>query len=410
VVFVGEGGAEAEAAPAAGIASIAALALAEGTRGKTADDLAFAFEAHGGELLSGAEWTHAEAGTTVTVPQLADTLKLLAEVVRESAFPARGVDRLIRERQAELLQQRTEPRGLADDVFAERCFATGARYAVPLAGSTQTVGSLTPDAVSAFHRAQHQPATSRLVVVGDIAPDEAFGLVEDAFGDWSGPAHHQRVTLPAREAIPARTVVVHRPAAAQSEIRIGHASVERTHPDFHAIALMNAVLGGLFNSRINMNLREEHAYTYGAFSSFDWRRHASVFEVSTAVQSDVTGPAVREILHELNRIRDDLVTPEELRLAQDYLVGVFPLRFETTATIANAIAIREMIPLSPDYYESYRDRMAAITREEVQRVAQAFLHPDRLQLVVVGDADIAVPALDEWSKATVERVNLADEA
>lgn len=410
VVFVGEGGAEAEPASAAGVASIAAQALAEGTLSRPADELAFAFEALGGELLSGADWTHAEAGTTVTVSQLEATVRLLADVVRDSAFPARGVERLIREREAELLQQRTEPRGLADDVFAERCFTAGARYAIPLAGSSDTVGSLTRDLVADFHRARHRPSTSRVVVVGDIGPDQAFRLVEDAFGDWSGPARSDQPTADARDAIPARSVVVHRPGAAQSEIRIGHASVGRAHPDFHALAMMNAVLGGLFNSRINMNLREAHAYTYGAFSSFDWRRQASLFEVSTAVQSDVTGPAVREILHELHRIRDEPVAPEELALARDYLVGVFPLRFETTATIANAIAAREMFPLSADYYETYRDRMAAITRDDIQRVARAWLHPDRLQLVVVGDADVAGPALGDVSTVAVERVEIPDEA
>ncbi len=176
--------------------------------------------------------------------------------------------------------------------------------------------------------------------------------------------------------------------APQTELRVGHASVPRLHPDFYAITVMNAILGGLFNSRINLNLRERHAFTYGAFSSFEWRRHASLFECSTAVRSDVTAAALTEILNEIDRMRDADVGDAELSLARDYLTGVFPIRFESTAAIAEAIASRESFELDESYYDDYRARIAAVTKADVRRVAQEVLDPSRMQILAVGDPEM----------------------
>jgi zinc protease len=152
------------------------------------------------------------------------------------------------------------------------------------------------------------------------------------------------------------------------------------------------VLGGLFSSRINLNLREAHGYTYGAFSGFEWRRAAGPFVVSTAVKSDVTGAAVREILGEIERIRTEEISEDELTLATSYLHGVFPIRYETTAAIAAALANLVIHDLPDGYYDEYRDQVRGVTTAGVLRAAQAHLHPDQLRIVVVGDpAVIATP-------------------
>jgi zinc protease len=149
---------------------------------------------------------------------------------------------------------------------------------------------------------------------------------------------------------------------------------------------MNAVLGGLFGSRINLNLREAHGYTYGASSFYDWRRGPGPFVVSTAVQSEVTAPALREILLEIDRIRGDRISEDELLLARDYLEGVFPIRYETTAAIASALATLVIYDLPADYFESYRKNIRAVSAEAVLQAARSHLHPDELQTIVVGDA------------------------
>lgn len=384
-LLMSDAGAECDAVAQAGLASLTAEALAEGTRTRDAVSLADTFEQLGGSLDTGVTWTHAECSTTVLASRLGGALQLLAEVVREPAFPDGEVARLREERLAELLQQRTEPRGLADDMFARFCFSAASRYARSEGGDEETVARLTRDDVVAHHARYIVPSRSRLIVVGDVDVPAVMQLAESTLGAWHGVASASP-TLDIAPAQGERLVhLVAKPDAPQSELRIGHPSVPRSHRDFHALSVMNAILGGLFNSRINLNLRETHAYTYGAFSAFDWRRRASAFEAATAVASEVTAAAVREILVEIDRMRNEKVATSELSLAVDYLTGVFPIRFETSAAIAAALAMREGFGLAPDYYDTYRDRIAAVTADDVLRVAQEHLNPSHMQIVAVAD-------------------------
>ena len=193
-----------------------------------------------------------------------------------------------------------------------------------------------------------------------------------------------------------RTVhVVGKADAPQSEIRVGHVGVPRLHSDYFPIVVMNAILGGLFSSRINLNLREAHAYTYGAFSSFDWRRGAGPFAVSTAVRSDVTDAAVREIMIEIDRMRSAEVSEAELSLATSYLDGVFPIRFETTTAIANALANLVAFGLPNDYYDRYRENIRNVTGGRVLEAARTHVRPDEVQIVIVGDPSLVREPLEE---------------
>jgi zinc protease len=187
--------------------------------------------------------------------------------------------------------------------------------------------------------------------------------------------------------------LVAKPDAQQTELRVGHVAVPRAHPDYVPLVVMNAILGGLFSSRLNLNLREEHGYTYGAHSTFDWRRAASPFEISSAVQTDKCADAVREVLHEVTRICTEPVSDEELSLAVSYLDGVFPIRFETTAAIAGGLANVEIFRLPSNYFDTYRARVRAVSADDVLRVARTHLDPNRLQVVVVGPPDVLHPAL-----------------
>ena len=178
--------------------------------------------------------------------------------------------------------------------------------------------------------------------------------------------------------------------AAQSEIRIGHTGPARNHPDYYALTVLNAILGGLFGSRINLNLREAHGYTYGAFSGFAWRREGSAFCVSTAVRSDATASALKEIRSEITRIQEEPVSASELSLALEHLEGVFPLRFETTEALAAALTTQRNFGLSEAYFDEYRNQIRGVSIDDVQRAAQVHLRPDDLRTVIVGN-----PALRE---------------
>jgi zinc protease len=401
---VTDAGATAERDGYEGAAALTAQLLLEGTPGLDGAALADRFERIGTSVEAKADWDAATVSLTVLAEHLRDALSLVRDMLRAPAFPEREVARLRDERLAELLQRRAEPGALADDHFARAVYASGARYAVPAAGNTESVRRLTAATVRRFHETHYRPAATTLVLAGDVTSANAHALADELFGDWSGTA----VTTNRRtvDTAPAGSIVrvVAKADAPQSELRVGHVGLPRRHPDYFAATVMNAVLGGLFSSRINLNLREEHGYTYGAFSAFEWRRDAGPFVIHTAVRSDVTASAVREILREIDGMRSAPIDEEELTLATSYLDGVFPIRYETTAAIATALSNLVIHDLPEDFYDEYRGRIRSVTRQDVLRAAQQHLHPDQLRIVAAGDPEVIAGPLAEIHGAPVEVV------
>ena len=388
VLAIVEGGASVEPQGQHGVAALTARLLLEGTAGTDSVALADRFESIGASIEAHADWDVATVSLTTLSDRLPDALALVRDLLRSPTFPEREVQRLKEQRLADLLQQRAEPRGLADEQFAQATYTTAARYAAPEEGDATSVRALNRAAVQAFYAARYQPGGTTLVFAGDVNMNAATALADSLFSDWEGlrPAAAPNGIDAAQ---PGRLVrVVAKADAPQSELRVGHAGLPRATTDYFDAMVMNAVLGGLFSSRINLNLREEHGYTYGASSSFDWRRGAGPFVVQTAVKSDVTGAAVQEILNEIARIRTALISEDELSLATSYLDGVFPIRYETTAAIAGALANLVIHGLPHDYYDEYRSKVRAVTTAGVLRAAQQYLHPDQLRIVVVGDPDV----------------------
>jgi len=388
VLALVDAGAVADPAGGEGLAQLTARALTEGAGGRDGAELTEAFEQLGTAVDASASWEAAIARFTVVRSKLEAAFGLFADVLRAPDFPIREIERLKGERIAELLQQRAEPRGLADELFERVAYAPGSRFTVPDGGTEATVRELTRERVLDFYASRYRPGAVTLVVAGDVSVDDAYALAERAFGTWSGAAPAAVVADDAPRFVERRVHLVRKSDAAQAELRVGHVSVPRSHPDYFAITLMNAVLGGLFSSRINLNLREVHGYTYGASSGVDWRRVAGPWVVSSAVQSDVTANAAREVLLEIDRMRSAPISDSELSLATSYLAGVFPIRYETTAAIAGALANAVVYDLPADYYTTYREHVRAVTVDDVLRAAQAHLHPERLQLLVVGDPGV----------------------
>jgi zinc protease len=373
-----------------GIAVLTARALTEGARGRDGAVITDETERLGTGLAAGADWDASRVRMTVLRPHLEAALRLMADVLLAPDFPEREIERLKGERIAELLQRRAEPRGLADEMLSRFLYAPGARYATPEGGDDGSVSALTRADVVAFYRARYAPDRATVIVVGDISVYDAERLVTGVLGAWRGSGLAPTTESVADRAAPGApggggVHIVTKENAPQSELRIGHIGVARAVPDYFSVVVMNAILGGLFSSRINLNLREAHGYTYGAHSTFDWRRGAGPFAVSTAVQRDVTDAAAREILHEIARIRETDVAPDELSLATSFLDGVFPIRYETTTAIASALTSLVVYGLAENYFDTYRDNIRAQTVSTVRAAAQARLHADRLRLVVVGD-------------------------
>jgi zinc protease len=390
VLAVVEAGATRDPLGLEGLAQLTSRALAEGTSRMDALQLADRVESMGTTLDTGADWDSAIVQLTALSSRIEDAFAVLAEVLQEPAFPEHELERLRQERIADLAQLRAEPRGLADVYFSHLLYEPSSRFARLAGGNARSVQAIDRAAVADFHARYFRPDATALMIVGDITPDDAVRHAAAQFGRWSGSAPPVTEPHDAQRFPEPRVHVVAKGDAPQSELRVGHVAVPRLHPDYFPLVVMNAILGGLFSSRLNLNLRETHAYTYGAHSAFDWRRAASPFEISTAVETAVTADALREILAEVTRMREAPVTPEELHLAVSYLDGVFPIRFETTAAVAGGLANVEIFRLPTNYFDTYRERIRAVTVDDVLRVAHAHLAPERLQVVVVGDPAVIV--------------------
>jgi zinc protease len=408
VIAVVDAGASADDAGREGLAMLTAAALSEGTVNRDGPALVEALERLGTSVESGADWDEATVQLTVTPSRLEEAMALMAEVLTAPRFGEGDLSRLKAERLADLLQQRVEPRGLADERFARVVYAPTSRYAHPAGGTPASVRALTLEQVRAFYAAHFSGATTTVIVVGDVTPELVLPMVERSLGAWTRPVQGM-VEVQATGRTNARGVhVVSKADAPQSELRVGHVGLPRAHRDYFPTVVMNAVLGGLFSSRINLNLRERHAYTYGAHSGFDWRREAGPFVVGTAVKTEVTDAAVREILLEIDRIREEPVSADELDLATKYLAGVFPIRYETTGAVASALALSTVYGLPDDYFSTYRSRISDVTRDDVLRVAREHLRPESLQILAVGNADAITEPLAALQLGTPS-VTAADE-
>lgn len=401
VLVVVDAGSTRDPAGKEGVAKLTAKALLEGSRSYDGAELAEKFEQLGTSLESGADWDSTFIKITVLSERLPAALALLGEVLTTPVFPEREVERLKAERLSEILQTETEPRALADERFESFLYAEESRYSKPDGGSAGSVAGLQRRDVEEFYRSSFVSGATTVILTGDIDRKSARTLVDRAFGGLGKGAPHRPKLVVAPRSGTRNVHIVSKSDAPQSELRVGHIGLPRKHPDFFPAMVMNAVLGGLFGSRINLNLREAHGYTYGASSYYDWRRGPGPFAVATAVASDVTSLALREIFLEIDRIRGEEVAPEELSLATDYLEGVFPIRYETTSAVATALANLVIHDLPADYYDTYRENIRAVTARAVLQAAQKLLHPDELQTVVVGDPALVRESLAELSAGRV---------
>jgi zinc protease len=388
----------------AGLAVLAGDALEGGTKRRSGSALAEALERLGARMGISTGWE----GTTLSISCLAERLEeavdILAETVLEPAFPEDEVTRARDQQLAQIRQRDMDPASLAADEAARRIFGATVPYARPLGGSVASVEGIGRDALAAYAEAWYRPATGGLVVAGDVDGGEIEALVRDGLGGWNGspPGRESFEVVPVTTE--RRVWVLDRPGAVQSEIRVGHLGVERSHPDVYALSVLNTLLGGAFTSRLNLNLREKNGFTYGVRSRFALRSRPGSFQVSTAVGSEVTAPAVREILGELERLVAGGPSEEEVVAARDYIAGVFPLRLESAGQVASRVIEQVVFGLPEDYHATYRDRIRSVTVEEAAEVGRRHVRPGQAQIVVVGDAATAAPALEALAVGPVEVV------
>jgi zinc protease len=392
--------------PLAGLAVLTGSALEGGTGKRSGPELAEAFENIGSGLSVQTGWEATTLSMTCLADRKDEGLDLLAEALLEPSFPEEEVDRLKSQRLASIRQRRMDPGSLADDSVAHFIFADSVPYHRPLAGTRDSVEKLGSAEIRDHWAERFRPGGGGVVVVGDVDSGEVAELFLRTLGGWEGVPSSGAPFSPKPRSGEGRVVVVDRPGAVQSEIRIGQVGASRSSPHYFPLQVLNTVLGGAFTSRLMLNLREEQGFTYGIRSRFAFRGEAGPFVVSTAVATEVTAAAVGEAMAELRGLVRDGPTEEEVVQSRDFIAGVFPLRFETTGQVAARIAELLIYDLPPHFFSTYRDEIRAVSASAAREAGQAVLRPDGMVVVVVGDAAKIQRPLGDLGLGPVEVVSL----
>jgi zinc protease len=384
-----------------GLASFTAEMLDEGTLTRSPLKIAADADQIGASLASSSSTDFAYVASRMLKRNLDAAFELVTDILLNPVFAPHEIERIRHDRLTQILQQKDNPGVLASKFFFNAVYGSSHPYGFIDVGTEESNKAITQDLLAGFYRAGYFATNSALVVAGDITDSELRVLSEKFLGNWNGKGSvcepPQVMHKPLR-----RIVIVDRPEASQTVLRIGHIGVPHSHPDYAAIDVMNTALGGLYSSRINQNLRQKHGYTYGASSAFFFRRGSGPFLIGTSVQTGVTAPAVMEIFNEIDRIRQEEITAEELTAAKDSIIRSLPGQFETTPESASSIGQLFVHNLPLTYYNELPTKIGQVTAGDVQRAAQTHLKPEEMVIVAVGDRRLIEMELDGLALGPIE--------
>jgi zinc protease len=333
-------------------------------------------------------------------------LRMLSEMARHPSFAQPEIERQRQQMLSGLQVSAQDPEYVANSVF-DRLVYGFHPYGMPESGTRETLETITRDDLQAFHSRYFVPNNAILAVVGDVTADEAFAMTRKVFGDWDkrdvSSDNYADPPDPTR-----RVIVVNKPDAVQTEVRVGHLGVPRSHPDYLAINLAIRILGGEGSNRLHQVLRTERGLTYGAQANMDALKITGDFEAQTNTRSEATGEVLRLIVDEFWRLQRERVGERELSDAKAYLTGSFPLTIETPNSIAMQVINHLFYGLPVQQLQNFRERVNAVTVDDIQRVAQKYLRPDRLSVVLVGNAAAFASQLQGVGFGTYETVEIAD--
>ena len=394
-------GSDANPANAPGLANFTAAMLDEGTATRNALQIADEVAQIGATLTTNSSMDASTISTRALTKNFGAALDLVADVTLHPSFPADEIERQRVNRLGQLVQQRENANALAARILATVLYGDAHPYGYTEVGTEASVKAMTREGMMAFWKQNFVPNNAALVVAGDITMAELRTLADKSFGSWQrGMPAQPALTMP--KTAPARVVIVDRPGAPQTQVRVVGIGAARSSPDFRPLQVMNTALGGLFSSRINMNLREAHGYTYGASSGFVFRKAPGPFQVAAGIRTDVTAPAVAEIFKEIRGMADAPMGGDELKRAKDALANSLPGAFETSADAAASYSNVYIYDLGLDYYARYAESVNAITSEQALAAAKKYLVPDQLIVVVVGDRAKIEPELRRLNLGPVE--------
>ena len=385
-------GSDANPLDKSGLASFTADVLDQGTTTRNAMQLAEQVAQIGASLSTGTSRDATTISTSSLSRNFPAALALVADVALRPSFPSEEVERVRATRIADLVQQRGNPVQIVGVVTGKALYGTH-QYGFSETGTLESNKQLTREDLQAFWKQHFVTGNAALVVSGAITVPELRKLAESTFGSWPrGAAAPAKLGVPG--VAPPRLVIVDRPGSPQTQLRVATFGVPRSSQDYVPVRVMNTILGGMFASRINMNLREEHGYTYGANSQFPFWRSGGPFSVATGVRTDVTAPAVHEVMNELKRMGDTRVTPQELTLAKDAITLQLPALFETNDRTAGSLSTLFTHGLPLNYYSNLSEQISVVDAQAVQDVAKKYLLLDKFVVVAVGDRSKITESLE----------------
>ncbi len=395
-----------------GVAAMTADMLTQGTRTRSAQQIAEAIDFVGGTLSAGAGNDSTSVTVTVVKKDLATGLDLLADVVLRPAFAAEELDRRRQQLLSSLQVQYADADYLATAVF-DRVVFRGHPYGLPGTGTPDSVRSLTSADLAAFREARYLPGEALLAFAGDIAPEAAFGAAEKYFGDWRSAGRASGTFPPSPGATPGQRIfLIDKPDAVQTQIRVGRPGITRNHPDYIALLVANRVFGGGFNSRLSTEVRQKKGLTYGAYSGFESNKLGGSFSASTFTRTEATVEATRLVVNLIQQMSTGAVTPEELDFARDYLAGVFPIQSETPGQVAGRVLTVAEFNLPADYNDTYTQKIRAVGPAEVRAMGKYFATRETLDIVVAGNVAAFREALKKefpdaaWEEISFDQVDL----
>ncbi len=383
-----------------GLANITASMLDQGTPTRSALDISNAKQDLGVYISSSSNWDSSGVSLNALTKDLDSALDLYTDVILNPTFPEKELALYKRRALLGLKQRKENPVAIASNAYGKLIYGKDHPYGRAIGGDEKSVAAISKEDLSNFHNMYYRPNNATLIVVGDVDENTLIPKLENAFGAWKAGDVPATATPKKVKFDKPGIYLIDKPGAAQSEIRIGQVGIERTNPDLIPIMVMNQMLGGQFSSRVNMNLREDKGYTYGARSSFSNRKGAGPFTASSGVQTAVTKESVMEFLKELNGIRGSIpITQEELDYAKQSLIRGFPRRVETNGQVAGQLSAIAVYDLPDTYLNDYLSKIAAVTLDDVNRVANKYITPQDMAILIVGDrktVEAGLRSIDGW--------------
>jgi zinc protease len=383
-----------------GLASLTAAMLKEGTTTRSSKQIAEEIERLGAGINASAPW--GSNGANVSASGLSDNtgqwLNLAADLVLNPTFPASELSKLKQRMKVQLQQQRSSPFFLMQERFNRAIY--GNHPAAVTSPTLESLDKITAEMLIKFHREHYTPQNAILGIAGDIKPADLLQML-NGMPPWQPT--ELKVTEPAAtHAVSERHIsVVDRPGSVQTDVSIGNITISRTDPDYVPMVVMDRIVGGGASARLFMNLREEHGYTYGAYSQLVARRYAGPWLANGSMRTDATEGAMTEFMNEINRIRDQKVPEKELEECKRSIVASFALSLEDPNQLLDYAMTLKIFGLPADYWDTYPAKITSITAEQVQRVARKYVVPENLQIVAVGDASKIKPVLDKYGAVEV---------